>query len=148
MSKIITFKGKIDMGLQNKIKLSTIKGKTGYRINKFMIMSSAPGGGSHAEVVAKMFKSDQTGAISAIVDFTDADLLAAVYYQDGDLASQPSSVDIILDQAIFNQDVFITMEDVAGATVPFNYYIEFEAMNISDLEATMLTLKNLRSITA
>ena len=148
MSKIITFKGKIPMGEQEKVKLSTLKGKVGYRINKFMILSTAPGGTQHAEVVAKLFKTDQSSSINAEVDFTDNDLLAAVYYQDDNTQANVSSVDIILDQVIFNQDVFITMQDADGKTQPFNYYLELEAMAISDLEATYLTLQNIRDLTS
>ena len=33
MSKIISFKGKLNIGEQDRIKLSTIKGKKGYKIN-------------------------------------------------------------------------------------------------------------------
>ena len=147
MSKIITFKGKIPMGEQERLKLSTIKGKVGYRINKFMIISTAPGGAQHAEVVAKIFLTDQTSSISPEVDFTDNDLLAVVYYQDDNAQANVSSVDIILDQVVFNQDLFITMQDADGKTQPFNYYLELEAMSISDLEATYLTLQNIKSIT-
>ena len=147
MSKIITFKGKIPMGEQERLKLSTIKGKTGYRINKFMIISTAPGGAQHAEVIAKIFLTDQTSSISPEVDFTDNDLLAVVYYQDDNAQANVSSVDIILDQVVFNQDLFITMQDADGKTQPFNYYLELEAMSISDLEATYLTLQNIKSIT-
>tara|TARA_Y100001963_G_C6515902_1_gene324283 strand:+ start:128 stop:574 length:447 start_codon:yes stop_codon:yes gene_type:complete len=147
MSKMITFKGVVPMGEQEKIKLSTINGKTGYKINKFMIMSTEPGGAQHAEVVAKIFKTNQSGSVSALVDFTDNDLLAAVYYQDDNTQANVSSVDIILDQVVFNQDIFITMQDADGKTQPFNYYLELEAMNIGDLEATYLTLQNIRDIT-
>ena len=147
MSKIITFKGKIPMGEQERLILSTIKGKTRYRINKFMIISTAPGGAQHAEVVAKIFLTDQTSSISPEVDFTDNDLLAVVYNQDDNPQANVSSVDIILDQVVFNQDLFITMQDADGKTQPFNYYLELEAMSISDLEATYLTLQNIKSIT-
>ena len=147
MSKLITFKGVVPMGEQEKINLSTINGKTGYRINKFMIMSTAPGGAQHAEVVAKLFKTSQAGAVDPLVDFTNNDLLAAIYYQDDNTQANVSSVDIILDQVVFNQDIFITMQDADGKTQPFNYYLELEAMNIGDLEATYLTLQNIRDIT-
>ena len=39
------------------------------------------------------------------------------------------------------------MQDADGKTQPFNYYLELEAMSISDLEATYLTLQNIKSIT-
>ena len=146
MSKIITFKGKVNMGTQERLKLSTIKGKIGYRINKFQIISTTPGVSAHQEIVAKIFTKSQSGSISALIDFSESDLLAAVFYQDRIETAGPSSKDIILDQEIFNQDIFITMQDVGGATIPYNYYIELEAMAIDDVESTMLTLKSIKTI--
>jgi len=146
MSKLITYKGVIPMGEQEEINLRTITGKTGYRINKFKIMSTAPGGAQHAEVIAKVFRTSQASSVDALVDFTDNDLLAAVYYQDENTQANVSSVDIILDQTIFNQNIFITMADADGKTQPFNYYLELEAMTINDVQATQLTLGSLRDL--
>ena len=52
MSKIITFKGKLPIDVEEKIHLSTNDGLTGYRINQFKIISSQPGVASH-ELVGK-----------------------------------------------------------------------------------------------
>jgi hypothetical protein len=147
MSKIKTYKGTVPMGEQIKIHLSTNDGLTGYRINKFMIMSTAPGGAQHAEVVAKVFLTDQSSSINALVDFSDTDLLAAVYYQDDNTQANVSSVDIILDKETFNQDIFITMQDADGKTQPFNYYLELEKFKIDLNTSTYHTLKNIRSRT-
>ena len=43
MSKIISFRGILGEGLEEKIKLSTLKGKIGYKIIKFQVMNSSPG---------------------------------------------------------------------------------------------------------
>ena len=43
MSKTISYRGQLDDGLEDKINLSTIKGKVGYKITKFQIMNYAPG---------------------------------------------------------------------------------------------------------
>ena len=144
--KIKTFRGQVPMGLQNTLHLSTSDGLTGYRIHKFEIISTAPGVGSHAEVVAKIFSTSQT-TISGTIDFNDTDLLAAVFYQDRIETGSSSSSDIILDRETFNQDIFVTMEDIAGATVPFNFYIELEQFKIDLNASTFHTLKNIRSRT-
>ena len=73
MSKTISFKGKINMGEQDRIKLSTNTGKVGYKITKFQLMSTTPGKNA-AEYVGQIFSKDQTGSISSTVDFTNADL--------------------------------------------------------------------------
>ncbi len=145
MSKKISYKGQLPMGEQDRIRLKTINGKTGYKINKFQVLSQQPGQ-SNVEFVAKITKTDQTGSITNTVDFTDANLLACVYYQDEGNAARQNET-IIFDNEKFNQDIFVNITDGAGATTPCNYYIELESMPLSDLEATMLTLQNIRTIT-
>tara|TARA_Y100000401_G_scaffold28867_1_gene21016 strand:+ start:106 stop:549 length:444 start_codon:yes stop_codon:yes gene_type:complete len=147
MSRTISYKGTLPMGEQDRIRLKTNTGKTGYKINKFQIISTAPGA-NDAETVVQIFKKDQTGSIGPTIDFTNADLLAVAYYKDGAGANQDGDVVIIFDNEPFNQDIFVTAADGSSATIPFNYYIELEAMSITDLEATMLTLKNLRTISS
>tara|TARA_Y100001938_G_scaffold136246_1_gene198867 strand:+ start:523 stop:960 length:438 start_codon:yes stop_codon:yes gene_type:complete len=145
MSRKLTFKGQLPIGEQDRIKLSTINGKTGYRITKFEIMSSTPGVGSF-EMVGKIFKTDQTGKVNAEVNLTEDSLLAVHYLHDDATASVNQQ--IIMDNTKFNQDIFIYIADAGGNTIPGNYYIELETMTLSDLEATMLTLKNIRAITS
>ena len=134
------------MGEQDRIKLSTLNGKTGYKITKFQLMSSTPGTTGSVEFVGQIFKKDQTGNISAAVNFTNDELLAAAFYQDRANASSNTET-IIFDNTKFNQDIFINITDAEGGTVPCNYYIELESMSLNDVEATMLTLKNIRTIT-
>lgn len=145
MSRKISYKGQLPMGQQDRIKLATIKGKVGYKINKFQIISNTPGG-SNAEFVGQITKTDQTGSISAAVDFTNSELLAVAYLADR-TTNEGSMETIIFDNEKFNQDIFINITDTTGGTTPCNYYIELETMSLSDLESTMLTLKNLRTIT-
>ena len=145
MSKKLTFKGQLPIGEQDRIKLSTINGKTGYRITKFEIMSSTPGVGSF-EMVAKIFSDDQTGKVNAEVNLTDDSLLAVHYLHDD--ATATINQQIIMDNTTFNQDIFVYIADAGGNTIPGNYYIELEAMSLSDIESTMLTLRNLRTITS
>ena len=147
MSKKLSYKGKIDMGLEERISLTTIKGKVGYKINKFQIMSTTPGINKY-EYVAKITKIKDPN-IGSTVDFTNSDLLA-VNYLKGNSAANDAGFDkiIIFDNEKFNQDIYVNITDASGGTVPCNYYIELERMTLSDIQATELTLKNLRTIVA
>ena len=62
--------------------------------------------------------------------------------------SESSHETIVMDNTVFNQDIFITAGDPDGGTVAVNYYIELEAMELSEIETTQLTLRNLRTITS
>lgn len=151
MSKTISYRGTIPVGEQERIRLKTNNGKTGYKITKFQLMSTKPGDSSTGapgtyEYVAKIFSTDQTGNIDATVNFTDANLLAAIYYQDSASAGDNQADTIIFDNMKFNQDIFITLADAATGTTPANYYIELETMTLSDLEATYLTLQSIKTI--
>jgi hypothetical protein len=142
----ISYKGQLAMGLQDEINLKTNKGKVGYKITKFQIISSTPGTTGSVEFVAKIYNKDQTGAISPAVDFTDSNLLACAFYQDRANASSNTET-IIFDNKEFNQNIFITIQDAEGATIPCNYYIELETIDLSDIQTTQLTLQNLRTVT-
>jgi|TARA_R110002012_G_C11252446_1_gene566916 hypothetical protein len=148
MSKTISFRGQLPIGTEDRIKLSTIKGKTGYKINKFQIMSNSPGATGSVELVCQIFNKSQEGSIGPIVNFTDSELLAVAYQQDHVDSAYPASEVIVFDNAVFNQDIFISVDDAGSGTVPCNYYIELETMDLSEVETTMLTLKNLRTITS
>ena len=147
MSKIITYKGKLPIGVQEKIHLSTNDGLTGYRINKFQIMSSTPGASQTVTYVAKIYTTDQTNNITDTVDLSDSDLLAVIYYANSVTPSNPISEQIILDKETFNQDIFIYITDPDGNTHPCNFYIELEQFKIDLNTSTYHTLKNIRSKT-
>jgi hypothetical protein len=147
MSKTISYTGQIDMGTQDKINLQTNNGKIGYKITKFQIISSTPGTTGSVEFVAKIFNKDQTGSITPAVNFTDSNLLACAFYQDRANASSNTET-IIFDNKQFNQNIFITIQDAEGGTIPCNYYIELERMSLSDIEATELTLQSIKTVTS
>tara|TARA_Y100000310_G_C19948869_1_gene475910 strand:+ start:18 stop:461 length:444 start_codon:yes stop_codon:yes gene_type:complete len=144
MSKTLSFRGILDMGVPQKIKLSTLNGKTGYKIKNFQTMSESPGVGN-METVTKIYSKQQTD-FPATVDFTEGDLLGVLYYQDNEGEHYSDSSTIIFDNEIFNQDIFIYAEDASSGTKKMNYYIELETMSLTDIQATQLTLKNLRTI--
>tara|TARA_Y100001951_G_C11205559_1_gene219742 strand:- start:89 stop:538 length:450 start_codon:yes stop_codon:yes gene_type:complete len=143
----ITYKGQLPVGEQEKIHLSTNNGLTGYKISDFRIMGNKPGattGGTY-EYIAKIFLTDQTGNITDNVDFSDSDLLAAIYLQDSASAGDNPAQVIILDKETFNQDIFVYIVDVTGNTEPCNFYIELEKFAIDINTSTFHTLKNIRS---
>ena len=143
---IKTFRGCLADGGQDKIRLSTKKGKIGYKIIKFDLFPNRPGGTSHVESVMQIFKVIQTGAIptaNSVVDFADGNLLAAAYLTDDvNNASGPLQV-VMFEQEVFNQDVFITHTDEAG-TAKCNYYLELESFTMTDNAAAVSTLRDIR----
>jgi len=147
MSKTISYKGILAVGEQDRISLKTLNGKTGYKITKLSTISRSPGDGD-IEHIVQVFSTDQTGAITAIVNFTNSDLLAVAYNKEQQNSTSPASQVIIFDNTKFNQNIFVTLTDSAGGTVPGNYYIELEAMSLNDVEATYMTLQNIRQITS
>tara|TARA_Y100000361_G_C10940734_1_gene228613 strand:- start:38 stop:481 length:444 start_codon:yes stop_codon:yes gene_type:complete len=143
MNKTVSYKGQLPIGEQDRIRLKTNNGKTGYKINKFNIMPKTPHNADSA-LVGQVFSVDQTGSITATVDFTNSDLLAVAVLEDHAAKNYAMDNVIIFDNSKFNQDIFITMTDADGNTTPGNYYIELEPTPLSDLEATMLTLQSIR----
>jgi hypothetical protein len=147
MSKKISFRGTLAPGLEDKINLKTIKGKVGYKIVKFELMLEQPGQVT-GTIVGQIFKKSQDGSITANVNFTDPNLLAANYMVDASNVIYATSNVVIFDNEPVNQDIFINITDADGGTNPCNYYIELETMSLNDLEATQLTLKSIRTISS
>jgi len=143
MSRTLSFRGQLDIGVQERISLHTNTGQTGYQITKFQIMSSQPGAAS-VEYVAQIFKTEDVDNVSATPDFSNNRLLGVVYYQDEGNASRAQTT-VIFDNEIFNQDVFINITDAAGATIRCNYYIEMKQIDLALDESTVATLKDIRN---
>ena len=145
MSKRISYRGKLPIGIEERIKLSTIDGKTGYKIVKFQIVSTTAGA-ANSELIGQIFKTSQTGSIGPTIDFSNSDLLAVCLMHDANSNDQGFTETVIFDNENFNQDIFVNITDTTGFTAPANYYIELERMSLSDLEATYLTLQSVRQI--
>jgi hypothetical protein len=143
MSKILSFRGIIADGLEERIKLSTLNGKTGYKITKFQAMANRPGAVEYESTVKIYSKAQGSGSTS--IDFSESDLLGACVINDHDSNAYPFSETIIFDNQIFNQDIFISVDSLTG-TEPTNYYIELETVTLTDTQATQLTLKSLRNL--
>jgi len=134
-----TYRGLLVDGGQERIPLSTKDGSVGYRIIKFQLVQEEPGQAS-VEHTVKIYKTEQT-TIDNNINFTDSDLLAAALYQARD--GQHLVVNIIFDNEIFNQDVYVTHEDTDGASA-CNYYIELEQMKLDHTQNMSATLKAIR----
>ena len=143
MSKRISYRGQIPDGLEQKINLATLKGKTGYKIVNFVTMAYKPGEASY-QTTTKIYSKRQ-GSGSTLVDFNESDLLAVSVIEDHEAEHYPSSQNVVFDNEIFNQDIFISCDSLVGS-LPTNYYLELETVELSDIQSTQLTLKNLRTI--
>ena len=146
MSKTISYKGTLPVGEQDRIRLKTNTGKTGYKVTKFQLISTAPGTANY-EYVAKITKTDQTGSITSTINLTDSDLLAVAYHKAASSGDRTAVDDtIIFDNEKVNQDIFINITDASGGTLDCNYYIELETMSLNDIETTQLTLQSIRQV--
>ena len=138
-----TYRGLLADGGQERIRLSTIQGKVGYRIVKFQIFPNNPGTQS-GEYVMKTYKVKQT-TINNVVDFSDPTLLAASYYTDQNAPSTtPGEIVTVFDQEVFNQDIYITYIDTDGSEST-NYYLELEIIPLTDQGAEYTTMKDIRT---
>ena len=138
---IKTFRGLLEDGEQEKIRLSTKKGKIGYRIVKFELFANTPGTTDY-ESVMKIFKVLQT-SVTGTVDFSDGNLLAACYLEGNQNTHYIDGLTTIFDREIFNQDIYITHIEVDG-NLACNYYLELETINMTDNAAAVSTLRDIR----
>jgi len=135
-----TFRGQLADGGQDRIRLSTIKGKVGYKIVKFQVM--ATDGDQDTDPVVKIYKKEQSSIVST-VNFTDSDLLAcALLNEHSSSAYQPTPI-VIFDNEIFNQDIYISQKG-ASYSLAVNYYLELEVIPLDDAGAEYTTLKDMR----
>ena len=139
---IKTFRGMMEHNTIQKIRLSTKEGKIGYKIVKFQMMSNSPASVA-VEAIMKIFKITQSSA-TPVFDFSDGNLLAGGYYVANTTPTAPSTQNVIFEQEIFNQDVYVTYFDNYGATEPCNYYLELETISLSDNAAAVSTLRDIR----
>jgi hypothetical protein len=144
--KTTTFRGQLADGGQDRIKLSTLKGKVGYRIKKFQIITDTPGA-SNYESLVKVFNTKQS-SVTEIVNFEDQTMIAMAYQAgSSDSTVYPTTEVVIFDGATFNQDIYVTHADIRhGSGSACNYYIELEMLSLSDLEATYHTLQSIKTL--
>jgi len=140
---IKTFRGLIVDGGQDIIPLHTSDGSTGYRIVKFELMFVDVA--TSVKSVVQIWKIPQTTVVDTI-DFNDQTLLAAAIMSGkADQTAYPEDLVVTFDREIFNQDIYITHSEVAGAA-SINYYLELEQIKLDLNENTVATLKDIRNL--
>jgi hypothetical protein len=143
MSRIVSFRGLMADGTQERLSLETIRGEKGYRIIKFDAIAENPGTTAY-EHIFKIYKEQQS-TVTGDIDFSDNRLLGVGFIKGDELTYRMSNTNqIIFDQEIFNQDIFITMIETAGS-LSCNYYIELEVFDLALDESTVATLKDIRN---
>jgi hypothetical protein len=139
---IKTFRGLLADPEQNRIRLSTKKGKIGYRIKKLEIITKTPGA-SQVEHIVKIYKVVQS-SIDGSIDLADGNLLAVATYHENDNGWTAGPLNkVIMEQEVFNQDIYITGIDVNGSS-SVNYYLELETTTLTDNAAAVSTLRDIR----
>tara|TARA_Y100001951_G_C11183145_1_gene207138 strand:+ start:114 stop:539 length:426 start_codon:yes stop_codon:yes gene_type:complete len=139
---IKTFRGILADGGQDRIRLSTMQGKVGYRIIKFQVVGAAVGT-SNYESVSQIWKKEQTSVV-ATIDFTNSDLLGiGIFTAEHGAHQYPEDMTVIFDSEIFNQDIYITQQCLQSGSV--NYYLELEVVPLNDLSAEYTTIKDIRN---
>jgi hypothetical protein len=142
-NRILSYRGLLADGGQDTILLSTKKGEVGYRILKLEILTNLPGAGSDYESCVKVFKDPQS-SVTGVVDFSNNRLLG-VAFMSGDSASVTAVQEtIIFDRELFNQDIYVTHNESVGSQ-GMNYYMELEVIKLSEDQAMVATLKDIRN---
>jgi len=139
-----TFRGLLADGAQDQIRLSTIKGKVGYKIVKFELLPYNPAGDDSENTIAIWKGSTGASDATHYIDFTDSNLLAAGYIENASSNEKRMTVTIIFDNEIFNQDIYITNQVASVASEGINYYLELEVIPLDDAGAEYTTLKDMR----
>ena len=147
---IKTFRGLLADGAQDTIRLSTGQGKVGYRIRKLELFPHLPGTES-VESTVMVWRNQQTSipTDTATVDFSNAQLLGAAMFHDSSSEGNLNPLFVVFDNVVINQDIFITNTETnsSGVGQSINYYLELEQMALSDNEANVATVKDMRGAT-
>jgi len=144
---IKTFRGSLTDPAQITIRLSTAQGQIGYRIRKLQVMPVDIDGTSTHEDSVQIWTREQAAIVDDI-NFNNSELIAAAYYLrtstgGGTPATATSYDTIIIDNIVINQDIYLTYASGQSGQ-QLNYYIELEVMNLSENEAAVSTLKDIR----
>jgi len=130
--KVHSFRGLMADGTQDKIRIEGATGEIAWRITKFNLFPYQPGTTNHVEHTVQIWREKQaTPSLTAVtVNFADDELLAAAYLSDDvNIGSEPTSLIVTFDNALFVRNIYITHTDVNG-TQPCNYYIELEEVKL------------------
>jgi hypothetical protein len=83
------------------------------------------------------------------VGYSNAQLLGAAMFHDSSSEGNLNPLYVVFDNVVINQDIFITNTETnsSGVGQSINYYLELEQMALSDNEATVATVKDMRGAT-
>ena len=136
--KVHSFRGLLADGGEDEIRLERQNANVAYRIVKFEILPNDPAG-SAGEFTVKIYRESQTGSITATIDFTETDLLAAGFFSASNASQNyPLDAHVIFDNILFSRNIFVTAID-SDADSSINYYIEIEEVPVS--ASTLMQLK-------
>jgi len=139
---IKSYRGKLADDTTITIPLHTNDGKTGYRIIKFELFPSDPTADN--ENVVKIYTVEPSST-STSVDFEDNTLLGVGMWTNSATSYyHPSDIEVIFDNSVFNQDIFVSHRSSQGGN-PVNYYIELEQVSLTEDQALVAIVKNLRN---
>jgi len=142
---IKSYRGKLADGGQIKLNLHTNDGKTGYRVVKFQTISEqGSAGGNAGEHYTKIWSVKQAtvSTTTADINFDDPTLVSVNWSPNN--AERPFATSIIFDNMILNQDIYVTHTDALG-TQANNFYIELEQIDLTEDQALVAIVKNLRN---
>jgi len=139
---IKTFRGLMTNDSMDTISLHTNNGSTGYRIVKFQVF---PYDDTATESTVQVFSVAPTTIVNT-ADFSDPTLLAAIYFSAGGSQLYSENTTVVIDNAIVNQDIYVTLKG-HNVAASLNYYIELEQIKLALDESTVATLQNIREHT-
>ena len=125
------FRGLLAHGEQVKIRIQGPVGDRAWRIVKFSGIPKSPMT-LDQEPVCKVYREEQS-SVDGTVNLSDNELLAVVaqkWQADVAVSSTDGAV-VIIDNALFSRDIWVSHQDMAGGDRDFNYYIELEEVKVN-----------------
>jgi len=125
---IKTFRGKLEDGGQDQIYLHGGATGDGFKIAKFLVFPAGATSAFSYESFVSVFKNDDGTAVpgDGTPNFEDQRLVACAYYtQSSSGATNPEDINVVFDNEVFNQDIFIQHSN-SESSAAINYYIELE----------------------
>jgi len=135
--RVHSFRGLLADGGEDEINLERQNLNMAYRIIKFEIIPNNPGTQTNESVV-QVFRETQSSA-SAVIDFSDVDLLAAAcYVNTSSSGTATNTTVVVIDNILFSRNIYVTHVETNGNEA-CNYYLEIEEVPVSS--STLMQLK-------
>jgi len=139
-----SFRGLLEDGGQQRIRIQGSVGAIAWRITKFQAMGLNEN--QTYETSLMIFREFQD-TLTTEVNFDDDELLGALLYGDtgssGTYVSRPA---VIFDNALFVRNIYITHSSIAGDHVALNYYLELEEVKVSAAGIAQLSVAAARRV--